>query len=95
LESAESAVTPLGWAGLAEAAERTARVMNPLDVATTLDALGVLPAVAAELSPSSRKLLEAAAEREAPNMRSDEREATLRGCEKLNLKMPSAILHSD
>ena len=80
---------------MAQAVERTAREMTPQGVANSLDALGVLPAAAAELSPSSRKLMEAAAEREAPNMRSDERKATLRGCGKLNLRIPSAILDRD
>jgi hypothetical protein len=95
LVAAATAVSPMGWAGLAQAAERTAREMNPQNVANTLDALGVLPAAAAELSPSARTHLEAAAEREAPNMRQDGLMATRRGCGRLNLRIPSAILDSD
>jgi hypothetical protein len=66
--------------------------MTEQAIANILDALGVLPAAAAELSPSARKQLEAAAEREAPNMSSEGREATLRGCEKLNLRIPTVFL---
>jgi hypothetical protein len=91
LEAAAVAVTPLGWAALAEAVERTANEMNPQEVSNTLYTLGVLPAAAAELSPSAWTYLEAAAEREAPSMTSYEREATLRGCEKLKLRIPSAL----
>jgi hypothetical protein len=82
---------PSGWAGLAEAVGRTANEMNPQAVANSFDALGVLPAAAAALSPSSRKHLEAAAEREAPNMISGGRRMTLRGCEQLKLRIPSAF----
>jgi len=56
-------MTPSGWAGLAEAVGRTASEMNPQEIANSLDALGVLQAAAAALSSSSRKHLEAAAER--------------------------------
>ena len=42
LEAAAAAVSPTGWAGLAEAAERTACEMNPQHVANTLNALGKL-----------------------------------------------------
>ena len=66
-------MSPSGWAGLAEAVERTASQMNDQNVANSLYALGALPAAAAELSPSARKELEAAAEREAPNMTSEGR----------------------
>ena len=65
--------------------------MNEQEVSNTLDALGFLPAAAAELSPSARKLLEAKAEREAPSMTSEGRRMTLRGCEKLKLRIPSAL----
>jgi hypothetical protein len=65
--------------------------MNEQDVSMTLDALGDLPAAVAELSQSARNQLEAAAEREAPNMTSGGRRMTLRGCEKLKLKIPSAL----
>ena len=65
---AAAAVSLTGWAGLAEAAERTAREMNEQGISNTLDALGLLPTAAAELSPTAREQLEAAAEREAPNM---------------------------
>jgi hypothetical protein len=92
LEAAAAAVSPTGWAGLAQAAERTASEMNDHGVSNTLYALGVLPAAAAELSPSARKQLEAAAEREAPNMTWEGRWMTLQGCEKLELKTPSAFL---
>ena len=92
LEAAAATVSPTGWAGLAEAVERTAREMNEQNVSNTLYALGVLPGAAAELSPSARKLLEAAAEREFPNMTSEGRKMTLRGCEKLKLKTPSTFL---
>ena len=91
LEAATAAVSPTGLGGLAEAAERTALEMNKQDISNTLDALGVLPAAAAELSPTARKQLEAAAEMEAPNMTSGGRTMTLRGCEKLKLKIPSAL----
>ena len=92
LEAAAAEVSQSGWAGLAEAVERTASQMNEQGVSNTLCALGVLPAAAAELSPSAWKHLEAAAEREAPNMTSEGRWMTLRGCEKLELKTPSAFL---
>ena len=85
-------MSPPGWAGLAEAAERTAREMNEQNISNTLYALGVLPAAAAELLPSARKLLEATAEREAPNMTWEGRWMTLQGCGKLNLRIPSAFL---
>ena len=85
-------MSPTGWAGLAEAAERTAREMNAQAVSNTLYALGDLPAASAELSPSAWKHLEAAAEREAPNMTPEGRKMTLRGCEKLQLRTPSAFL---
>jgi len=35
-------VSPTGWAGLAEAAERTASEMNPQNIANTLNALTML-----------------------------------------------------
>jgi hypothetical protein len=131
LEAAAAAVSPAGWAGLAQAAERTAREMNEQGIANSLNALsqleavaaamlpagwlgggsgedgarderaehfqhvyalGVLPAAASALSPSARKELEAAAEREAPNMTSEGRRMTLRGCENLKLSTPSAFL---
>ena len=92
LEAAASAMTTSRWVSLAEAAERTASEMNEQDVSNTLYALGVLPAAAAALSPSVRMRLEAAAEREAPNMTSEGRWMTLRGCENLKLKTPSAFL---
>jgi len=95
LKAAAAAVSLSGWAGLAEVVERTASLMNEQNVSNSMDALGALPAAAAELSPSARKHLEAAAEREAPNMTSQGRQMTLRGCEKLNIKIPSAILDSD
>jgi hypothetical protein len=85
-------VSEPGWTGLAEAVERTASQMNDQEVANSLDAIGVLRAAAAELTPSARKHLEAAAEREAPNMTSQGRKMTLRGCEKLKLRTPSAFL---
>jgi hypothetical protein len=84
-------VSQSGWAGLAEAVERTASEINEQEVSNTLDALGLLPAAATELSPLARKHLEAAAERQAPNMTSEGRRMTLRGCEKLELKTPSAF----
>jgi hypothetical protein len=65
--------------------------MNDQNVANTLHALGLLPAAATVLSPSARKHLEAAAEREASNMTSGGRDMTRRGCEKLKLKIPSAL----
>jgi RecB family exonuclease len=66
--------------------------MNEHEVSNLLSALGVLPAAAAALSPSARKHLEAAAEREAPNMTAQGRKMTLRGCEVLKLRTPSAFL---
>jgi hypothetical protein len=84
-------VSPTGWAGLAEAAARTASKMDKQEVSNTLDALGRLPAAATELSPSARKHLEAAAEREAPNMTPHGCRMTLRGCEMLMLRIPSAL----
>jgi hypothetical protein len=63
--------------------------MNEQAISNTLYALGVLPAASAELSPSARKQLEAAAEREAPNMTSEGRKMTLWGCAKLKLRIPS------
>ena len=91
LEEASAAVSPTGWTGLSQAAERTAREMSPQNVANTLHALGLLPAAATVLSPSARTLFEAAAEREAPNMIPQECRMTLRGCENLKLKTPSAL----
>ena len=40
-------MSPTGWAGLAEAAERTASKMNEQGIANTLNALGKLQAAAA------------------------------------------------
>jgi hypothetical protein len=91
LEAAAVAVSPTGWARLAEAAERTASEMNEQDISNTLYALGILSAAAAELSPFALKELKAAAEREAPNMTSEGRKMTLRGCKKLKLKIPFAL----
>jgi hypothetical protein len=91
LEVAATVVSPTGWTGLAEAAERTAGEMNEQGISNTLHALGLLPAAAAQLSPSARKQLEAAAERTAPNMTSEGRWMTLPGCEKLKLKTPSVL----
>ena len=85
-------MSPTGWTRLSEATERTAREMIAQEVSNTLHALGLLPAAATELSPSARKHFEAAAEREAPNMTSEGRRMTLRGCEKLKLRTPSAFL---
>jgi len=48
-------VSPWGRAGLAEVLGRTASQMNEYNVSNTLDALGVIPEAAAELSPSARK----------------------------------------
>ena len=45
-------ITPPGWAGLAEAAERTAREMKPQEVSNTLDALTKLEAAEAAVMPS-------------------------------------------
>ena len=82
-----------GWMALAEAVERNARETDAQNITDTLDDRGVLPAAAVELSPSARKHLEAATEREAPNYMTPEgREATLRGCEKLRLRIPTALL---
>jgi hypothetical protein len=56
LEVAAAAVSSSGWAGLAEAAGRTAREMNPQNVANTLNALCKLEVVRnlpAGLFPSS------------------------------------------
>jgi len=61
-------VTPAGWAGLAEAMERTAREMNQQDVANTLNALCKLEAAAAAVSPTGWAGLAEAAERTARAM---------------------------
>jgi len=42
LEAAAAAVSPPGWANMAEAAERTAREMKPQGIANTLNALSKL-----------------------------------------------------
>jgi hypothetical protein len=65
--------------------------MNRREVSNTLDALGLLPAAATELSPSARKHLEASTKREAPNMTVQGCRMTLRGCETLMLRIPSAL----
>ena len=52
-----------------------------------------LPAAAAKLSASARERLEAAAEREAPNMTLEGRSSTPRACEKLGIKIPSVLRH--
>ena len=91
MEAAAAAVSTSGWAGPAEAVGRNASEMNEREVSISLYALGVLPA-AAVLSPSTRKHLEAAAEREAPNMTSQGRKMTLQGCERLKLRNPSSFL---
>jgi len=91
--SASSAMSLLGWTALAEAAERTAPGMNDQNMSNTIHAYAVLsPHVAATLSPAARGCLEAAAEREAPNMTSEERRGTLVwACDRLGIKIPSAL----
>ena len=90
LEAVAAAMLPAGWpgGGSGEDGARDERAEHFQHVY----ALGVLPAAASALSPSARKELEAAAEREAPNMTSEGRRMTLRGCENLKLSTPSAFL---
>ena len=62
-------MSPPGWAGLAGAAEKTAREMNTQGVANTLNALCKLEAAAAAVSPPGWAGLAGAAERTAREMR--------------------------
>jgi len=68
LQVASAAVSPTGWWGLAEAAERTAGAMDPQGIANTLNALCKLEAAAAAVSPSGWTGLAEAAERTASQM---------------------------
>ena len=85
LDAASAEVSPSGWAALAKAVGRVAPDMTEQSVVLTLITLIKLDAASAER-------LEAAAEREAPEMNSVARRSTLRACEKLNLKIPSALI---
>jgi hypothetical protein len=68
IEAAAAAVSPTTWAGLAMAAERTAREMNPQNVANSLNALNKLEMAAAAVSPSGWMGLAEAAKRTAREM---------------------------
>ena len=71
-------MSPTGWAGLAEAVERTAREMNPQEVANTLNALRKLEAAAAVVSPTGWAGLAEAVGRTASQMNKQGVSNTLR-----------------
>jgi hypothetical protein len=89
LEAAAAAVSPTGWAGLAEAAERTAREMNAQHIAITLNALIKLEATAAAVSSPGWAGLAEAAERTAREMKPQEVANTLNVLDETGLLLTS------
>jgi len=77
-------VSPAGWAGLAKAAERTAREMKPQEVSNSFNALSKLEAAAAAVSPAGWAGLAMAAERTAREMNPQNVANTLNALPKLH-----------